>query len=117
MTNITIRHGGSWLLEETPSSEVFTPEKMSDEHRMMAQTADEFIEKEVLPNLDRLEQKDWDLARSLVRRCGELGLLGTNVPEQFGGLAGHTLDPDDIAEAAWRMFVKRDRAEEVFNVL
>jgi len=38
-------------------------------------------------------------------------------PEQFGGLAGHTLDPDDIAETAWQMFVKRDRAEEVFNVL
>jgi alkylation response protein AidB-like acyl-CoA dehydrogenase len=86
MTNVTIRRGGSWLLEETRSSEVFAPEKMSDEHRMMAQTTDEFIEKEVLPNLDRLEQKDWDLARRLVRRCGELGLLGTNVPEQYGGL-------------------------------
>jgi alkylation response protein AidB-like acyl-CoA dehydrogenase len=59
---------------------------MSDEHRMMAQTTDEFIEKEVLPNLDRLEQKDWVLARRLVQRCGELGLLGTNVPEQYGGL-------------------------------
>ncbi len=38
-------------------------------------------------------------------------------PEQFGSLAGHTLDPDDIAETAWQMFVKRDRAEEVFSVL
>ena len=85
-TNITLRRGGSWLLEETQPSDIFTPEKMSDEHRMMAQTTDEFIDKEVLPNLDRLEQKDWDLARRLVRRCGELGLLGTNVPEQYGGL-------------------------------
>ncbi|MBI4265556.1 MAG: acyl-CoA dehydrogenase family protein [Acidobacteria bacterium] len=81
-----IRKGGSWLLEDTAASEVFTPERMTDEHRLMAQTTDEFVEQEVLPNLDRLEAKDWDLARALVRRCGELGLLGTNVPEAYGGL-------------------------------
>ena len=78
--------GGAWLLDSTEPDEVFTPEKMSDEHRMMAQTTDEFIEKEVLPNLERLEAKDWELARTLIRRCGELGLLGTNVPEEYGGL-------------------------------
>ena len=78
--------GGAWLLETTEPDEIFTPEKMSDEHRMMAQTTDEFIEKEVLPNLERLEAKDWELARTLIRRCGELGLLGTNVPEEYGGL-------------------------------
>ncbi len=52
----------------------------------MAQTTDEFIESEVLPHLERLETKDWELARTLVRRCGELGLLGINVPEEYGGL-------------------------------
>ena len=82
----TIVKGGSWLLEDVDPSEVFTPEKLSDEHHLMAQTTDEFIDTEVLPNLDRLETKDWELARRLVRRCGELGLLGTNVPEQYGGL-------------------------------
>jgi alkylation response protein AidB-like acyl-CoA dehydrogenase len=81
-----VRKGGSWLLEDTAASDVFTPEKRSDEHRLMAQTTDEFIASEVLPNLEKLENKDWDLARVLVRRCGELGLLGTNVPEQYGGL-------------------------------
>jgi alkylation response protein AidB-like acyl-CoA dehydrogenase len=81
-----IRKGGSWLLEETAAADVFTPEKQSDEHRLMAQTTDEFIESEVLPNLEKLENKDWALARALIRRCGELGLLGTNVPEQYGGL-------------------------------
>ena len=81
-----VRKGGSWLLEDVAPSEVFTPEKLTDEHRLMAQTTDEFIETEVLPNLERLETKDWELARSLIRRCGELGLLGTNVPEQYGGL-------------------------------
>jgi alkylation response protein AidB-like acyl-CoA dehydrogenase len=81
-----VRKGGSWLLEDVGPSEVFTPEKLSDEHRLMAQTTDEFIDTEVLPNLDRLETKDWELARTLIRRCGELGLLGTNVPEEYGGL-------------------------------
>jgi alkylation response protein AidB-like acyl-CoA dehydrogenase len=85
MSTPTLTKGGGWLLEPA-EGEVFTPEKLSDEHRLMAQTTDEFIATEVLPNLDRLEQKDWALARTLVRRCGELGLLGTNVPEQYGGL-------------------------------
>ena len=83
---VTLSKGGSWLLEDVAAAGVFTPEKLTDEHRLMAQTTDEFIANEVLPNLDRLENKDWDLARTLVRRCGELGLLGTNVPEEYGGL-------------------------------
>jgi len=78
--------GASWLLHDTNPSDVFTPERMTDEHRLIAKTTDEFIDTEVLPNLDQLESKDWNLARRLVRRCGELGLLGTNVPEQYGGL-------------------------------
>src|SRR5262249_31943465 len=46
----------------------------------------EFVSKEVLPELERLEQKDWALARRLVQRCGELGLLGVDVPEAYGGV-------------------------------
>ena len=80
------RKGGSWLLEETAATDVFTPEKKSDEHRLMAQTTDEFMSNEVLPHLEELEAKDWQLARTLIRRCGELGLLGTMVPEEYGGL-------------------------------
>src|SRR4030095_6282073 len=78
--------GGSWLLDETPASDVFTPEKLSEEHRLMARTTTEFVENEVLPSLERLENKDWQLARSLVRRGGELGLLSIAVPEEYGGL-------------------------------
>ncbi len=80
------RKGGSWLLDETPSPDVFTPEKLSEEHRLMAKTTKEFVDNEVLPSLERLEEKDWQLARSLVHRCGELGLLGIAVPEEYGGL-------------------------------
>jgi alkylation response protein AidB-like acyl-CoA dehydrogenase len=81
-----VRKGGAWLLEETEPTSVFTPEKLSDEHRLMAQTVEEFVATEVMPNIDQLETKDWKLARTLVQRAGELGLLGISVPEQYGGL-------------------------------
>jgi len=85
-TSTSVRKGGSWLLEDTTAADIFTPEQLSDEHRLMAQTTSEFVDSEVLPMLDRLEQKDWQLARALIKRCGELGLLGIAVPEQYGGL-------------------------------
>ena len=82
-TSIT---GGIWLLEETTPGSLFSPERLSDEHRLMDQTAEEFVTKEVMPNHDQLETKDWDLARRLVSRSGELGLMGTDVPEAYGGV-------------------------------
>ena len=85
-TSASLRKGGSWLLEDTAPSEVFTPEKLTDEHRLMAQTAQEFVDNELLPSVDRLEGKDWDLARSLIRSAADLGLFGIAVPEQYGGL-------------------------------
>jgi len=85
-TTSSARIGGSWLLDEGTPDELFTPEKMTDEHRLMAQTTDEFVSAEVMPVLDRLEQKDWALNRALVRRCGDLGLLGLSAPEEYGGL-------------------------------
>ena len=78
--------GGSWLLEDTSPSDVFTPEKLTDEHTLMAQTAQEFVDNELLPAVERLEAKDWDLARTMIRRAADLGLFGIGVPEQYGGL-------------------------------
>ena len=85
-TSTQLRKGGSWLLEETAPGEVFTPEKLTDEHQMMARTAQEFVDNELLPAVDRLEAKDWDLAKSLMRRAADLGLFGIAVPEEYGGL-------------------------------
>jgi len=79
-------NGGKWLFEDVAPGDVFTPERLSDEHRLMAQTTTAFVDAEVLPALERLEQKDWTLARTLVRRCGDLGLLSIAVPEEYGGL-------------------------------
>jgi alkylation response protein AidB-like acyl-CoA dehydrogenase len=85
-TTVTTTRGASWLIEETPAGSIFTPEQLNDEHRLIAGTADEFITNEVVPATERLEQKDWALARHLMKRAGELGLLGTDVPEEYGGV-------------------------------
>jgi alkylation response protein AidB-like acyl-CoA dehydrogenase len=79
-------HGGEWLIQSSDAAAVFTPERLNDEQRMIVQTVKEFVANEVLPALDRLEQKDWGLARELVKRAAALGLLGVDVPEAFGGL-------------------------------
>jgi len=85
-TSTQLRKGGSFLLEDVPPSDVFTPEKLTDEHRLMAQTAQEFVDNELLPATDQLETKDWELARRMIRRAADLGLFGIAVPEQYGGL-------------------------------
>ncbi len=85
-TTTTAVHGGAWLTDGADAAGILTPERLSDEHRLIGQAAEEFIDNEVVPVLDRLEAKDWALARALLRRCGDLGLLGTDVPESFGGV-------------------------------
>ncbi len=101
-TNTAIRKGGSWLLEETPAGDVLTPAMLTDEHRMIGRTADEFMTGEVLPATEQLETKDWDLARRLVRKCGEVGLLATDVPERFGGVELDKTSAVVVAEAIGR---------------
>ncbi len=98
----TATKGGAWLIEETEPANVFTREKLTDEHRLIGQTADEFIGNEVMPVLERLEQKDWNLARTLVQRCGELGLLGTDVPEALGGVGLDKVSSVIVGEAVGR---------------
>jgi alkylation response protein AidB-like acyl-CoA dehydrogenase len=78
--------GGAWLVEETTPDRVMTPEKVTEEHKLIRQTAAEFIRGEVRPATERLEQKDWALQRELIKKCGSLGLFGTNIPEQYGGV-------------------------------
>src|SRR5438552_12991796 len=81
-----ILRGGEWLLHSSDADAVFTPEQTTEEHRLIGRTAQQFVEQEVLPVLDRLEQKDWALARDLVKRSAALGLLGVDVPEAYGGV-------------------------------
>jgi alkylation response protein AidB-like acyl-CoA dehydrogenase len=78
--------GGEWLLQPADAESAFTPERMTEEHRLIGRTAQEFVDNEILPVLEKLEQKDWTLARELVMRGGGLGLFGVDVPDAYGGL-------------------------------
>jgi alkylation response protein AidB-like acyl-CoA dehydrogenase len=78
--------GGSFLIEERAPEEVFTPEDFTEEHRMIADSARQFMDNEVRPRLPELEKKDWKLLRRLVEQGAELGMVGVNVPEEYGGL-------------------------------
>ena len=85
-TDTTVLRGGEFLLQAADADVVFTPERLTEEHRLIGRTAQAFVDNEVLPKLDQLEQKDWNLARELVKKGADLGLLGVDVPEAYGGL-------------------------------
>jgi alkylation response protein AidB-like acyl-CoA dehydrogenase len=78
--------GGAFLIEERIPAEVFTPEDFSEEHLMIAETTRQFLDNEVLPRTDELEKHDWRLARELIKKAADLGLIGANIPEEYGGL-------------------------------
>src|SRR5258707_5412615 len=78
--------GGSFLIEDRTADEVFTPEDFNEEHRMIAETTRQFVDAEVVPRTDELENKDWKLARELVKQAADLGLIGAGIPEEYGGV-------------------------------
>jgi alkylation response protein AidB-like acyl-CoA dehydrogenase len=78
--------GGGFLLEERQTAEVFTPEDFSDQHTMIGQTTEEFAINEILPNAEKIEHKDFSVSRALLKKAGELGLSGVEIPEAYGGL-------------------------------
>ncbi|WP_286229571.1 acyl-CoA dehydrogenase family protein [Neobacillus mesonae] len=78
--------GGSFLIEDISFNQVLTPEDFNEEHLMIAKTADDFIEKEVLPQLEYLEKHEFDRTVKLLKQAGELGLLAADVPEEYDGL-------------------------------
>src|SRR5215470_9804287 len=81
----TSKKGGSFLIEETAGEDIFTPEDFSEEQTMIRDMTEQFVEDEVQPQVEKIEHKDWNVTVNLLRRCGELGLLGIEVPEQYGG--------------------------------
>ena len=72
--------GGEFLITDAAPEDVFTPEDFTDEHKMIFETATDFVAKEIFPNTDALEEKNHELVLSLLAKAGELGLLGTDVP-------------------------------------
>src|ERR1700693_2017190 len=78
--------GGSFLLEERTTEETFTPEDFTEQHRLIAQTAEEFAANEIVPHIDKMEHKDFAITRELLKKAGELGLSSAEIPEAYGGL-------------------------------
>ena len=78
--------GGSFLLEERTPDEVFTPEDFTEQHQLIGQTAEEFATNEIVPNIEKMEHKDFSVTRELLKKAGELGLSGVEIPESYGGL-------------------------------
>lgn len=78
--------GGSFLIEDRRPDEVFTPEDFTDEHRQIAQTTEEFALKEIVPNTEKIEHKEFAVTRELIRKASELGLSSVDIPEEYGGM-------------------------------
>jgi alkylation response protein AidB-like acyl-CoA dehydrogenase len=78
--------GGSFLLDTRTPEEVFTPEDFSEQHVLIGQTAEEFAQKEIVPNIEKMEHKDFSVTRDLLKKAGELGLSGVEIPEVYGGM-------------------------------
>ena len=66
--------GGGFLIEQRAPEEIFTPEDMTDQHRLIAQTAEEFMQQEVVPRVRQIEQKDTALLRELLKKAAEAGI-------------------------------------------
>jgi len=78
--------GGKFLTASVSPDEVFTREELTDEQRLFGQTAAEFMQKEVLPVVERLYKHDWTLTRELLKKASELDLLRLEIPSAYGGL-------------------------------
>jgi len=78
--------GGEFLVKDITAQEIFSIEELSEEQKMLRDSAKEFIDKEVVPNKHRIEKKDYALIEELMKKIGELGLLGVSIPEEYGGL-------------------------------
>ncbi len=78
--------GGEFLVTESSTSDVFIPEQLNEEQRMMGQMARDFVDHEILPIADKVEKMEEGLSEMLLEKAGELGLLGAGLPEEFGGM-------------------------------
>src|SRR5690606_16803636 len=91
--------GGAFLTERQDAAEVLIPEAFDDELRMFAGTAKAFVEREILPDFEALEALDYELSRRKMAKAGELGLLGVEIPEEYGGLGAGKAASAVITEA------------------
>ena len=86
MTESVAKKGGGFLMERRAPEEIFTPEDLTEEHKMIAKTTEDFVKEQVWPVLEEIENHNFDHTVRLLKQAGELGLLGADVPEAYGGL-------------------------------
>ena len=98
MSDKKILQGGEFLIETTDFNDVFIPEEFDEEQRMMAQTASDFVYKEVRPVIDRLDDQEEGLLTKLMKQAGDLGLLGVSVPEEYEGFGQNYVTAGLISE-------------------
>jgi alkylation response protein AidB-like acyl-CoA dehydrogenase len=94
--------GGEFIIADVAPGDVFTPEDLTKEHKMFFETAMDFITNEVLPNMEKLEEKDFEIHRKIHAKAGELGLIGTDVPEEYGGLGLDKVSTTCVGDAMGR---------------
>lgn len=90
--------GGSFLLDDVSYDRVFTPEDFSDEHKMIAKTTEDFVVEQVVPQIEFIENHEFDRSVKLLKEAGELGLLGADVPEEYGGIGLDKISSSLITE-------------------
>ncbi|MBR7554701.1 acyl-CoA dehydrogenase family protein [Allobacillus sp. GCM10007491] len=90
--------GGGFLVEDIAAEDMLTPEDFTEEHKMIAKTTEEYVKGEVWPVLDNLENHEFDKSVDLLHKAGELGLLGADVPEEYGGLGLDKISSSLITE-------------------
>jgi alkylation response protein AidB-like acyl-CoA dehydrogenase len=78
--------GGNFLLETRHPEDIFTPEDFNEQQVLIAQTTEEFAQKEIIPNIEKMEQKDFSVTRELLKKAGDLGLSSVEIPEAYGGM-------------------------------
>jgi alkylation response protein AidB-like acyl-CoA dehydrogenase len=93
-----LNRGGSFLITSTSPEDVFTPADLTDDQRLIGQTAEEFVQKEVLPNVAELEAHKEGLMAQMLKRAGEIGLLGGTIPEEYGGSGLDKISATVLAE-------------------
>ncbi|MFA9559841.1 acyl-CoA dehydrogenase family protein [Evansella sp. AB-rgal1] len=93
----TVR-GGGFLLEELAPDQIYTPEDFTDEHVMIAKTTEDFILDKVTPEIEKIEEHQFDISVRLLKEAGELGLLGADVPEEYGGIGLDKISSSLITE-------------------
>ena len=78
--------GGEFIIRDTEPKDIFTPEEFTEEHKMIASMCEDFIHQEIIPHLDRIDSLEEGLMPSLLKKAGELGLLGLSIPQEYGGM-------------------------------